>query len=63
MDCSGAVDFNDIDGFVLVLIEIDDYIARYPDCDYLNGDCDHSGHVGFNDIDCFVECLVKGGCN
>jgi hypothetical protein len=62
LDCSGGVDFNDIDPFVTALISRDDYESQYPDCNWLNGDIDENGAVDFNDIDAFVECLINGGC-
>ena len=53
VNCSGAVDFADIDPFVAAL--------GYPDgdgwpfaCPWLNADCDGDGDVTFDDIDPFV---------
>jgi hypothetical protein len=62
MNCDGSVDFNDIDPFVTALISRDEYMERYPGCDWLNGDINEDGSVDFADIDGFVECLVNGGC-
>jgi hypothetical protein len=57
MNCSGAVDFDDIDPFVLALSGEEGYEAQYPDCQWLNGDIDHNGAVDFDDIDPFVALL------
>jgi hypothetical protein len=62
LDCSGEIDFGDIDPFVTALINRDDYESQYPDCNWLNGDIDRNGEVNFDDIDGFVECIVNGGC-
>jgi hypothetical protein len=60
MDCSGAVDFDDIDPFVLALVSREEYEAQYPDCDYFNADVNEDQSVDFGDLDPFVECLVDG---
>ena len=57
LDCSGAVDFDDIDPFVLALSGEEAYYAAYPDCDWMNADCDADGDVDFDDIDAFVALL------
>ena len=57
LDCSGAVDFDDIDPFVLALTGPEAYAAQYPNCPWLNGDCDGNGTVDFDDIDPFVALL------
>jgi hypothetical protein len=59
-DCNCAVDFADIDAFVAALSGPDSYYAQYPDCDWLNADCDGDGDVDFADIDPFVA-LLGGG--
>ncbi|MBK9128008.1 MAG: hypothetical protein IPM13_09425 [Phycisphaerales bacterium] len=64
-DCSGTVDFNDIDAFVEALAgreawEV--YNGGAPDCGYLLGcDTNMDGVVSFDDIDAFVACL-SGQC-
>jgi hypothetical protein len=59
-DCSGAVDFGDINPFVLRLTNPDAYAALYPGCPDGNGDINGNGHVGFDDINPFVQ-LLSGG--
>ena len=58
LNCDGAVDFSDIDPFVLALGEPVGYEAEYPDCNRLLADCDCDGVVDFNDIDAFVDLLA-----
>lgn len=57
LDCSGKVDFGDIDAFVLTLSGAAGYYAVYPDCCYQNADCNLDGVVDFDDIDAFVALL------
>ena len=60
MNCDGAVDFFDIDAFVMALTDPDGYAATFPDCDINNADINGDGSVDFFDIDAFVA-LVTGG--
>jgi hypothetical protein len=57
-NCDGAVNFDDIDPFVLALIDETQYKKAYPDCNYTNADFDCSGSVDFEDIDPFVTALT-----
>ncbi len=59
MDCSGAVDFDDISPFVLALSGEAAYYGQYPDCNWMNADCNEDGDVDFDDINAFV--LLIGG--
>jgi subtilisin family serine protease len=59
LDCDGAVDFDDIDPFVLALAGQAAYEAEYPTCRWLNADCNADGVVTFDDIDPFVA-LIGG---
>ena len=61
LDCSGSINFDDIDPFVLALVSQSGYESQYPDCNYFNGDIDGNGIVNFDDIDGFVDRLVLGG--
>lgn len=54
MDCNGRVDFDDVDAFVLAISGQEAYEAVYPNCDWMNADCNVDGHVDFADIDPFV---------
>ncbi len=58
MNCSGAVDFDDINPFVTALSSQAEYEAQYPNCAYLNADCNLDGVVNFDDITPFVELLI-----
>lgn len=57
LNCDGRVDFDDIDAFVLALSGQGGYYGRYPDCRWLNADCDQDGDVDFDDVDPFVALL------
>lgn len=64
-DCSGAVNFDDIDCFVSALIDQGswDSCGHAGGCDYTCvNDIDQNGSVDFDDIDGFVDCLVNEGC-
>jgi hypothetical protein len=54
MNCDGICDFDDLDGFVLALIDAEEYGKQFPECDLANGDIDASGAVDFGDVDGFV---------
>ncbi len=62
LNCTCAIDFDDIDPFVVALVSAETYAVAFPGCEVLRGDFDASGGVDFNDIDPFVQCLVLGGC-
>ncbi len=56
-DCDGDVDFDDISPFVLALSGESAYNAEYPDCNWLNADCNEDGNVNFDDIAPFVNLI------
>jgi len=55
MDCDGDIDFNDINYFVQALSG--EAAWPYPDCPWLNGDCDGDETVTFDDISPFVALI------
>ncbi len=55
LNCDGAVDFDDINAFVLALSGQADYESEYPDCNWFNADCNTDGDVDFDDINAFVS--------
>lgn len=57
VNCSGAVDFADIDPFVSALGYPGGVNWPHPDCPWLNADCNHDGDVDFADIDPFVAVI------
>lgn len=60
LDNNGAVNFEDIDPFVLALSNLDEYSNQYPDVDpLLVGDLDGDGTINFNDIDPFIALLTQ----
>ncbi len=54
-NCDGVVTFDDIDPFVEALQG--QAAWPYPDCPWLNADCDGDGDVDFDDIDSFVSLI------
>ncbi len=58
LNCDGAVNFDDINPFVLALADPGAYQQQYPNCNILNGDCNGDGQVNFDDINPFVALLA-----
>jgi hypothetical protein len=58
MNCDGAIDTADIDGFVLALVDPAGYAAAFPDCDLTRADCNGDGSVDTADIDAFVAAII-----
>ena len=61
MNCDGAVDFADINPFVLALTDPQVYQQQFPDCDYMNADINQDLLIDFGDINPFVALLTGGG--
>ena len=59
VNCDGAINFGDIDPFVLAITDAVAYEAAYPDCDRRLADINGDGAVNFGDIDPFVA-LITG---
>ena len=57
LNCDGAVNFGDINPFVLALSDPAGYHQQFPGCDIANGDINGDGHVDFGDINPFVALL------
>ena len=62
VNCDGAVDFRDINPFVLALSNPSQWQETYAECRMLNGDINGDGSVNFRDINPFVACLSSGHC-
>lgn len=60
-DCSGVVDFFDIDPFLQAMFNPREYTVTKVACPLSNADCNNDGTVDFFDIDPFIQCLF-GGC-
>ncbi len=60
MNCDGAVDFDDINGFVVALVGEAAYAAQFPTCDHDLADVDGVGGVNFDDIGGFIAALIGG---
>ncbi len=58
MNCDGVTDFDDINPFVMALVDLPLYLALYPECNHRNGDLNLDGHFNFGDINPFVALLV-----
>ena len=59
LNCDGALDFDDINPFVLALSDPAGYAAAYPDCKPVNGDLNEDGVVNFDDVNPFVALLAQ----
>jgi T5SS/PEP-CTERM-associated repeat protein len=59
LNCDFAVDFGDINPFVLALTNPTAYVATFPECDIQTGDIDANGLVDFGDINPFVRLLTN----
>ncbi len=60
MNCDLAVNFDDINGFVLAIVSEAAYAAEYPECSRALADVSGDGQVNFDDIEAFVVVLVGG---
>jgi hypothetical protein len=58
LDGDGVTDPSDIRGFVLALVDVDAFLALYPDGDPLLADINGDGAVNAFDIDPFVLLLT-----
>ena len=59
LNCDGAVNFGDVNPFVLALGGQAGYQAAFPNCNWLNADCNGDGIVDFADINPFVALLTS----
>jgi hypothetical protein len=60
LDCSGCVDFGDINPFVQFLADFNGWQATYPNCPPANGDINGDGTFpSFGDINPFVALLTQ----
>ena len=60
-NCDCAVNFEDVNSFILALQGRAAYEAQYPGCPWLNADIDFDGRVDLNDINPFIGLLGSGG--
>ena len=58
VNCDGAVNFGDIDPFVMAITNPGGYVIEYPDCDSILADCNGDGLVNNGDIDPFVAIIA-----
>lgn len=57
-NCDGVASFDDIAPFVVALGGEANYYTQYPNCNWLNADCNRDGTVDFDDINAFVGILT-----
>jgi hypothetical protein len=58
-NCDGAINFGDINPFVLVLTDPAGWHAAFPNCPIDNADINRDGAVNFSDINPFVALMSK----
>jgi hypothetical protein len=58
MNCDQAVDFGDINPFILALTDPVGYGNAHPGCPITNGDINNDGSVDFGDINPFIALLT-----
>lgn len=59
LNCDDAIDFGDINPFVLALSDPAGYAKQFPDCDHRVADINFDGRVDFDDINPFVDLLTS----
>ncbi len=60
VNCDGAVAIDDIEPFVLALVDPAEYAVQYPGCPISRADLSTDGLVDGGDVAAFVACLVGG---
>ncbi len=60
LNCDGAIDFEDIDPFVLAISDAVAYSVAFPACYLLSADANNDGSLDFDDINAFVAVLSGG---
>ncbi len=60
INCDGNINFDDIESFVIALVDMAEYLQSYHECQHMNADCNGDGRVNFDDIDAFVILLIGG---
>lgn len=58
MNCDGVLDLGDIDPFVLALLDKDEYLAVYPNCDLDLADTNADLSLSGSDVGSFVQFLL-----
>ena len=58
VNCDGAINYGDIDPFVMALTDPGHYAEMYPECDRMRADVNGDGLVNNADIDPFVALLT-----
>ncbi|MBN2446660.1 MAG: hypothetical protein JXO22_08040, partial [Phycisphaerae bacterium] len=59
VDCDGIIGVDDVDAFVLAIVNPPGYAAALPACDRLLADCNGDGMVDIFDVDAFVALITR----
>ena len=59
LNCDGGINEQDINPFVLALVNPAVYQQAYPDCNVVNADCNADGNINSLDIEPFVGLLMS----
>lgn len=62
LNCNGTKDGEDLQDFVLALLNPAAFIAVHPNCPILNGDFTGDRHLEVDDVPGMVNCLLNGFC-
>lgn len=60
MNCDGSLDLVDVEPFSTALLDPDQCVDRYPDCDIELADLNRDGSVNLVNIEPFMEALLGG---
>jgi hypothetical protein len=61
MNCNFLVNSNDIDPFVLAVLNPTQYQIDFPGCDLMRADINGDGYANSDDIDPFTAIILGGG--
>ncbi|MCA9254561.1 MAG: hypothetical protein KDA33_02940, partial [Phycisphaerales bacterium] len=59
LNCDNETNFDDVEPFVLTLIDIDAYDDAYPNCDEQRADVNDDGVIDGADVQAFVDALLQ----
>ncbi len=61
-NCDGSVDLQDVESFILALVDPAEYETKYPDCHLWLADMNDDGSVDLVDIEGFIACMIDCEC-
>lgn len=59
MNCDGSIDLEDVEPFILALIDPGAYPSQYPECDLTLGDVNADGSLDLVDVEPFIALLLR----